>query len=406
MQAEIVIIGAGVIGSGLAMALAEKGVSDVVVIDPDLEGTLSSSELNAGGVRATFNQEINVLSSKISIDYFSRHSKDVGYRDCGYLWMYQPERFEKALRDREKWQAQGWEVQAWTPQELQAKRPFIDRIDDLGGALFAPRDGLLNPNLLKLHFRNEAKKRGVKFVDRLLVRGSEITEQGVRLDCEKLNTTLSAEEKEAVFTEAERIPGEKTRITAARVVNCAGAWAGGVAKALGYVSPCFAVRRQICIFDCRDVDLSPYGMMIDSSGVYFHPEATNILGGLAIRDEPPGANFAYDGIDFFQEKVWLPLSERSSQFESLRHLTGWGGLYEVSPDESAIVGVVETGAPKGTGRVFESHSYSGHGVMHSYANGVALAEKIVSGRYETLDLSILTGSRFESGKLVSETAVI
>jgi sarcosine oxidase subunit beta len=102
----------------------------------------------------------------------------------------------------------------------------------------------------------------------------------------------------------------------------------------------------------------------------------------------------------------MPLAERSSKFEALRHLKGWGGLYEVSPDESAIIGEVETGMPRGTGRVFESHSYSGHGVMHSYACGVALAERMLNGKSRLLDLDVFAGSRFERGKLLSESAVI
>jgi glycine/D-amino acid oxidase-like deaminating enzyme len=147
-------------------------------------------------------------------------------------------------------------------------------------------------------------------------------------------------------------------------------------------------------------------MMIDPSGVYFHPEAGYILGGVAERDEPRGQNFSYGGESFFQEKIWMPLSERSTKFEALRHLNGWGGLYEVSPDESAIVGEVDDGAPRGRGRIFESHSYSGHGVMHSYACGVALAEKIIFGKSTTIDLEAFSGSRFSKGKLLSETAVI
>jgi glycine/D-amino acid oxidase-like deaminating enzyme len=188
------------------------------------------------------------------------------------------------------------------------------------------------------------------------------------------------------------------------VVNAAGPWAKDVARMLGYQSPSYNVRRQISLFDCRDVDLSPYGMIVDPSGVYFHPEAGYILGGVAERDEPRGQNFAYGGEEFFQEKIWMPLAERSSKFEALRHLNGWGGLYEVSPDESAIIGEV-----RGTGtdrRVFESHSYSGHGVMHSYACGVALAEHLVRGRTETVDLELFNGDRFEKGRLLSETAVI
>ena len=140
-------------------------------------------------------------------------------------------------------------------------------------------------------------------------------------------------------------------------------------------------------------------MIVDASGVYFHPEATFGMSGVADRNEREGINFHFDGESYFMDQIWPHLYERSTAFEKLKFLNGWAGLYEVSPDESAIIGQVSD-------RIYESHSYSGHGVMHSYATGLALAEKILTGHYESFDLDILSGRRFETGKLVSETAVI
>ncbi len=405
---EIAIIGAGVIGSALAMALAELGAENISVYDPDLEGTFSSTELNAGGVRATFYQEANVICSKLSIDYFASHAVDVGYRPVGYLWMHGPEKMKQGLKSQERWKKQGWDVEAWDVSKLRSYAPFIDKTDDLAGAIFGPRDGLLNPNLLRNHFRERAKKKGVRFYDRLALRSSEMDSSRVQLNFQKLPTQMSRDEKESFFSQSAMSggDGEFVQVTADRVVNCAGAWASRVAKTLGYESPSYCIRRQISLFDCREVDLSNYGMMIDSSGVYFHPEASYILSGVVEHNIPRGPSFHYDGESFFHEKIWLPLSERSSKFEALKHLSGWGGLYEVSPDESAIIGSVETGAGEGTSRIFESHSYSGHGVMHSYACGVALAEKMIFGKSKILDLSPFSGNRFVTGKLIPESAVI
>jgi len=147
-------------------------------------------------------------------------------------------------------------------------------------------------------------------------------------------------------------------------------------------------------------------MVVDPSGVYFHPEATNGLAGFATPNEPAGVNYEYDGERFFEESIWPALYERSTGFEQLKHLTGWAGLYEVSPDESAIIGPVvgELGAERSG--LYEAHSFSGHGAMHSYAAGLLLAEKIVKGRYETLDASCFAASRFARGELLREHAVI
>jgi sarcosine oxidase subunit beta len=81
--------------------------------------------------------------------------------------------------------------------------------------------------------------------------------------------------------------------------------------------------------------------------------------------------------------------------ERMRHVSGWAGLYEVSPDRSAIIG---RAAP----RIFEAHSFSGRGVMQSYGAGQALAELIVNGAYTEFDAQALTRERFKRNQLVWE----
>ena len=53
-------------GSAVAMGLAERGLKPLVV-DLDLSGRLSSSEKNAGGVRATWWQPVNIRLCRDSI---------------------------------------------------------------------------------------------------------------------------------------------------------------------------------------------------------------------------------------------------------------------------------------------------------------------------------------------------
>jgi FAD-dependent oxidoreductase domain-containing protein 1 len=264
----------------------------------------------------------------------------------------------------------------------------------------------VNPNTLKQHFRAEARRRGVQFDDRRLARRSEVGSEGIRVTCDVFAAAVDEDTKRSALTgQSVGAVGQVTYL-AKRVVNCAGPWAPAVAKLLGYPCPSKPVRRQVCIFDCRDVDLSPYGMIIDTSGVYFHPEATNGLSGFANRDEPAGFNFAYQGESFFEEVIWPALYERSSKFERLRHLTGWAGLYEVSPDESAILGEAQGGTALSQGRIFEAHSFSGHGAMHSHAAGLAIAEKMVAGKYLTIDAQPLSAARFDGGVLLHEGLVI
>lgn len=401
-KTDYLIIGAGVVGSAIAMGLARQGVDRVMVVDLDLTGEWSSSELNAGGVRATWSQKVNLFASKLSIEYFAKHAGDVGYRDCGYLWLHRKENWDAALRAREMHVANGWPVDVLDVPALRMKVPFIDKTDDLVGAIYGVKDGLVNPNRLKEHYREKAHAKGAEFHHNVWVTGAN----GGKIKAFQFSSQLSAEEKKKLMCEdpATFSPGAAVgnwiEIEAKNVVNAAGAWAPRLAKILGYTSPSQPVRRQISLFQSRDVDLTPYGMIIDPSGVYFHPESIYGLSGFAVNSEPAGFNFDYDADRFFEEYIWARLYERSKAFESLKHVSGWAGLYENSPDHHAIVG-------KAGANVFEAHSFSGHGVMQSYAVGVALAELMVKGRYETIDLGELSGDRFKNGKAIAgETWVI
>ena len=397
---DYLIIGAGVIGSAVALGLTRQGVDRVTVIDLDLAGEWSSSELNAGGVRATWSQKVNLLTSKYTIEYFAKHAEEVGYRDCGYLWLHRKDHWESALKAREMHVANGWAVDVLDVKGIQNKVPFIDKTDDLVGGLFGVKDGLVNPNRLKEHYREEAMKKGAKFLDGVWMCSKDRFYQ--------FSEKISSEKKKHLLTQnPSTLTDEDGRwidFKTANIVNCAGAWAPHLAKLLGYECPSTPLRRQISLFHARDLDLSHYGMIIDPSGVYFHPEAIYGLAGFASADHP-GFNFNYDGEAFFQEQIWAPLYERSTAFESLRHISGWAGLYENSPDHHAIIGqaISNPSSP----RVFEAHSFSGHGVMQSYGVGVSLAELMVKGKYETLDLSVLSAQRFASGNTIeSETWVI
>ncbi len=412
IKADVLIVGAGLIGSATAMGLAKLGVKNVVVVDLDLSGEWSSSELNAGGVRATWSQKVNLLTSKLSIEYFESIAEQVGYHASGYLWLYQKDAFPAALKAREMHVSHGWQVDVLDVAQIKAKAPFIDKTDDLVGGLLGVRDGLVNPNRLKEHYREEAMRCGVQFLDGVFVVDSESVQGKSKIQAFQFKEGLEREAKKEVLTQNPKNKdafdvklGEWIHFEPGMVVNAAGAWAPKLAQILGYSCASQPVRRQISLFHARDLDLTKNGMIIDPSGVYFHPESIYGLAGFATLNEPPGFNFDYDGERFFEEYIWSVLYERSTAMESLKHVSGWAGLYENSPDHHAIIGRVESSTFSVP--VFEAHSFSGHGAMQSYGVGIALAELMVKGRYETLDLSELAGSRFKNGKAIpAETWVI
>src|SRR6202167_6339016 len=161
---DAVLTGGGIIGSAVAMGLAERGLS-VVVADVDLSGRLSSSEKNAGGVRATWWQPVNVAMCRESIRYYESIRDEVGFRQKGYLWLYDAETWSKACERLEVQRALGHPIETLTPTEVNRRVPEIDRLEGIAGATFSPADGLINPNLLKEHYRTRAQEGGAQFLD-------------------------------------------------------------------------------------------------------------------------------------------------------------------------------------------------------------------------------------------------
>jgi glycine/D-amino acid oxidase-like deaminating enzyme len=396
IETRTLVIGAGVAGSALAMHLAEMGDDGVLVVDPDLAGEFSSSERNAGGVRATWWQRPNIALCAQTIDFFAAHAPELGFRPRGYLWLYGPELWPGACAHVELQNAFGREVELVAADEVPRRWPFIDRTQGIAGATFSPRDGLVNPNAVKEHYRARARAARASFLDRALLvaaRRDGARVAGVRLR----HLPDGAAAREALLLRPTVGPEEEVRCE--RVVNAAGPWAAPVAELLGYSVPCYAVRRQIAIVGCRELDLSPYGMIVDTTGCYFHHEAGElILAGYSPPGDSPGYSFDYDGRAFFLSEIWPRLADRVSAMDRLEYVRGWAGLYELSPDATAVVGRVE-----GLANAYEIHSFSGRGVMQSYGAALALAETIVEGAPRTVpEAAALSAARFRSGRLLPE----
>jgi FAD-dependent oxidoreductase domain-containing protein 1 len=401
---DVVVIGGGVVGSSTAMHLAERGVGSLALVDVDLGGRYSSSELNAGGVRATWRTEVNVALARDSIDFFEGVAAEVGFDQKGYLWLYDAAGWPDALAALD-WQNRrfGLDVRALDRAGVQAYCPLLDQLDGVAGATLSPRDGLLNPNLLKEVYRARARAAagaGLRLENYCHVVGIDADAAGVTVRARRFHEFSPAGDQavKAILCDGGGDSGDLVELRADRVINCTGAWAQRTAALYGGAPPVVPRRRQIAIAHAREVDLRPWGMFVDTSGVYFHREATFVLAGYADPDTPPGFRFKYDGPGWFEERIWPRLAGRISRCAQMRHRSGWAGLYEYTPDCSGIVG----GAP-GQPRVVEAFGFTGRGAMQSYAVGRAVAELVCAGGFETLDLTVLHPGRFAEGALVHET---
>lgn len=403
---DILILGAGILGSSAAWQLAERGAGSIAVLDLDLAGTFSSSERNAGGCRATWWHPLNAELSWRSLRFYEGIAEAIQFFQRGYLFLYSPRRWAVAREKRAQYDRLGIPVEYLGPDEIRARLPEFENLKGVAGATFSPKDGLLDPHLLKEYYRARAKALGARFLDRFYFTGAEL--RGRRVEAvHALHRVapLSEEALEVIHTrhEVDRSgPWEKEVFRPKAVLNCTGAWLPVSSRYLGYSSPVQPVRRQISLFESHAEDFSDRGMIVDSSGLYLHAEGARsglVLAGYSNRDEKPGYSFRYDGEPFFDRKIWLRLYRRGGRrrFEAIRHLRGWAGLYAVSPDKSAIVG--SAGELE---NLFELGAATGRGVMQSYMLGKLTAERIATGRFESLDAAPLSGGRFARGEYLVE----
>src|SRR3989304_5009349 len=145
--ADVVVIGAGIIGASVAYNLAKKGVKNVVLVEREPFFAACSTGKAAGGIRAQFSTEINVKISMMSEVIFERFQEemkcDAAYDQVGYLFLLTTEE-EKArfLKNVEMQKRLGLAVEVWTPEEVKKFIPQI-KTDDLVGATFCKKDRVL-----------------------------------------------------------------------------------------------------------------------------------------------------------------------------------------------------------------------------------------------------------------------
>lgn len=400
MEADAVIIGAGVVGSSIALGLMQRSFGRVVVIDADLSGELASSTLNVGGVRATWWCPVNIELSKRSIDYFWSVRDKISYRRLGYLWLYDDASWPSARKAVERLNLYNLGVETLTPDDVLDRVREIDCVDGVAGASFSPMDGVVDSVSIKYHYQEEAKQKGATFLDRWFVTRIEREGSGWRVGGQEI------EDQDQTRSYLIDRPGdikETLSITTRVLVNAAGPWAARIANLYGENISSVPQRRQVFYIKHPDLKFEAQGLIVDTTGAFIQSARDDeILCGFANPEEPMGYRFGWDGPPFYKEIILPKLRRRISLFSEAEVVKGWARLYDLSPDRSGMVGRVSERPG-----IFQAHSFSGHGVMQSYGVGQALSELITCGEYADWKIAeALDPYRFEKGETIIEPLFI
>jgi FAD-dependent oxidoreductase domain-containing protein 1 len=388
---DFLLVGGGILGSSCSMALA-KGLGqtgrpvNIGVIDLDLEGEHSSTLKNAGGVRATWRNRANIELCKFSIDFYRTIKNDIQFREFGYYWMHDEESWLEINSNYPLYREYGLDVELLPRGKISAILPFVDNLEGIAGLSISRKAGLIDHYSLREHYRREARNMGVQFIDRVYVKDivvkDEIVTEVIAYDLKKLfyaGVDSSEIVKEILVKGFHRPYQDLTTFKCGTLINTSGAWSPTISRLYGLTDDRIRPRRrQMILISSRDVDLAKYGMIIDTSDIYFHKEGDNILAGYSNMDEPYGYNFefSFGGMDEtsqFVKYIWEPLSKRISKFENVKHLRGWAGVYAETPDRSGYLGRVS-----GLKNAYECVAHTGRGLMISYGAGVALSDLILN----------------------------
>jgi glycine oxidase len=240
MSVDVVVVGAGVLGSAVAFRLAQAGL-EVVVLERAIPGAEASSA--AGGILSPGVEAIEPGPfyglCRASLERYPGFVRDVealsgmsvAFRTLGTLEIALDDDHAKVLAARaEKIQRHGLPVEVLDPDAVRRLEPGISA--ETRGALYFPDESSLDPRLLGRAVYVAAARAGARFVTGQVRR-------------------IVAEGGRAVGVEH-----DAGRIDAKRVVLAAGAWSQrveGNGLPPGSVRP---VRGQIALLDTRPPLLS------------------------------------------------------------------------------------------------------------------------------------------------------
>jgi sarcosine oxidase subunit beta len=381
--AQVVIVGSGVVGASVAYHLALRGCTDVVVLEKEQAEISGSTARSAAGVRHQFSSATNIRLSLHSIRRLRAFDEEVGghaeLRQVGYLFLFDdPAAWDECQAHVALQRELGVRVEVLTPAEAARIVPGMS-VEGLVGATFGPDDGYCDPYGIALGYLRAAQRMGVRIRRAAPAIGFELSGGAVR---------------------GVRTPDGVIGCEA--VVNAAGPWAGQVAALAGLDVPVRPYRRCVYMTTPFPQIPGPIPLTIDmGTGFYLRKEGGSILMGKSNPDEPSSFNQTVDW-DWLDHVLDVGL-RRFPVLEQAGLAEGqcWAGLYEITPDANPILG-----AHPALRGYYDASGFSGHGIMHSPATGLLLAEEILDGRAHTIDIDALRITRFAQGRRHFERNIV
>lgn len=389
---DVVIIGGAIMGSATAWFLTRDPDfrGRVLVIERDPNYAMCSTAHTNSCIRQQFSTELNVRISQFGAEFVTHlrdhmgdpRIPDMPIQSYGYLYLADTEAFADALRAAQKVQlAAGTPTRLMSADEIATEYPFYKTDDIVLGSINTQNEGYFDGGGLFDWFRRKARDQGAEYVQGEVV---AINRTGNRID----SVTLA----------------NGAVISCGQLVNATGPRAARTAAMAGIELPVEPRKRFTWVFEAREKLGRDLPLTIDPSGVHVRQDGPDTFLAGCKPDPDPAADFDDFTMDhaIWENTVWPALATRIPAFEAIRVVTEWAGHYAYNTlDQNAVLG------PHSDIPNFHFiNGFSGHGLQQSPAMGRGLAELLVHGAYQTLDLSEFSYDRIIRNEAIIERAVI
>ena len=394
-RAQIVVVGAGVGGASIAWHLAQRGCTDVLVVER-AEPTSGSTFHSAGLV--------GQLRSSLPLTQMMMHSVDVyraleadaartgrspGWREVGSLRIASTEPRMEELRRQHGWaKTFGLPMELLSASEALELFPLMDATGVLG-AVWLPTDGFLDPSGLTHAFLGGARSLGVAvepgtLVTDLVVRNGRVT---------------------AVVT-------DRGPVEADAVVLACGMYTPKVAAYAGVTVPIVPMAHQYLITKAIDGVTETLPQLRDPDNlVYFRREGDGLVVGGYERDPAP---WSLHGVaDDFNNKLlpedwdrFAPLMtnacRRVPAAETADIVSLVNGPEGFTPDNEFVLGESDVHG------LFVAAGFCAHGIAGAGGVGRVMSEWLLDGEpsFDTWKMDIRRfGAQYRSREFACARAV-
>ncbi|MGQ0609743.1 MAG: GcvT family protein [Paracoccaceae bacterium] len=379
-QAQIVVIGGGIIGASVAYHLARDHKADVLLLE---QGQITSgSTWHAAGLVGQLRSSASITKVlKYSVELYkglaAETGLETGWKMTGCLRLATtPDRWTEYKRLATTARSFGMEMELIGPDEVKRMWPLMDT-SDLIGASWLPTDGQASPSDITQSLARGARMHGARIVEGVRVTGFAMT--GRRI------------------THVRTAQGE---IACDKVVNCGGMWARQIGAMAGVAVPLHPVKHQYIITD-RIEGLAPDAPTLRDPDrrTYFKEEVGGlVMGGYepnpqgwVTGDIPENWEFRLfdDDFDHFaqhleQAVARIPALERTGVKRMIN------GAESFTPDGNFILGP----APE-CENMFVGAGFNAFGIASGGGAGWVLAEWVMKGE-APLDLWAVDIRRFSA----------